>query len=310
MIAHRYAQQNEERGKTSNGNLFFEGKTIYSYGYHFPIAHIINDGLTLFNSESYSVSTAKHQSDVHSALRGGLIINMDTGSINGIKSIDINKSRLNRGDCRFFNEYTKNEVKGHLNSATKRRKASLKEQDISYAIDTINNAILFYDAIKKPSWLPKEILKLRDKLNGDVTDILKHHGEALKREAKAKLRAERKAQKARKAKQLEELAKFRNGEAFSSYQMGGGVALLRVKGDVIQTSQGAEFPISHAKKAFKVILKCVKAGKGWTNDGNQDIRLGHCNVDFVTSKGLVRAGCHDVEYSEIESIAKQLELIK
>lgn len=62
-----------QSGKHCKGfNIFYEGKTIYSYGHHFPLATLIGGmfdklGMTtvcLINSERYSVSTSKHVSYV------------------------------------------------------------------------------------------------------------------------------------------------------------------------------------------------------------------------------------------------------
>ena len=54
--------------------VYFYGDTIYSYGYHFPMATRMRekDGGVwyLVNGDSYSVTTAKHQSDLRYALRG------------------------------------------------------------------------------------------------------------------------------------------------------------------------------------------------------------------------------------------------
>ena len=48
----------------SGGNTFTDGTTIWSYGYHFPIAKHLTDGRVLYNITHYSNTTAKHQSDV------------------------------------------------------------------------------------------------------------------------------------------------------------------------------------------------------------------------------------------------------
>lgn len=47
----------------STRNMYIEGDTIYSYGPHFPIAKRIPGGYVV-NSNSYSISTAKHKSNV------------------------------------------------------------------------------------------------------------------------------------------------------------------------------------------------------------------------------------------------------
>ena len=66
-VAHLWANQSQDNAKNSSGNLFFNGKIIYSYGYHFPIAkHVQNNGISavLFTERSYSNTTAKHVSAV------------------------------------------------------------------------------------------------------------------------------------------------------------------------------------------------------------------------------------------------------
>jgi len=53
--------------KGKGSNMFIEGDTIYSYGYHFPIAKRFN-GIYLVNSDGYSNSTSKQQGRVRDAL--------------------------------------------------------------------------------------------------------------------------------------------------------------------------------------------------------------------------------------------------
>lgn len=54
--------------KGTGSNMFIDGQTIYSYGYHFPIARHIGAKVVLFNANGYSNSTAKHKNHVSSAL--------------------------------------------------------------------------------------------------------------------------------------------------------------------------------------------------------------------------------------------------
>lgn len=55
-------------GNNSNRSLFIEGDTIYSYGYHFPLARRNADGTFWVNPDKYSVTTSKHQSMVRGAI--------------------------------------------------------------------------------------------------------------------------------------------------------------------------------------------------------------------------------------------------
>jgi hypothetical protein len=52
--------------------MFFDGRTIFSYGRHYAIARFVETSrgtVCLFNSEGYSVSTAKHRTITARALR-------------------------------------------------------------------------------------------------------------------------------------------------------------------------------------------------------------------------------------------------
>ena len=73
MVAHLWANEKKESGKGSN--LFFEGRSIYSYGYHFEVGRIVRnkcgEKAYLLNDEYYSSSTCKHQRCVRSAIPTG-----------------------------------------------------------------------------------------------------------------------------------------------------------------------------------------------------------------------------------------------
>jgi hypothetical protein len=70
-LAHAFATYQSYEGKANN--MFFRGATIYSYGEHFPIATRC-DGVTFFNENGYSNTTAKHKSLVRSAINGDNIV--------------------------------------------------------------------------------------------------------------------------------------------------------------------------------------------------------------------------------------------
>lgn len=71
QLAERFATS-EKEGKANS--MFIENNTIFSYGYHFPIARKMDktdeNGKTivLFTNRGYSNTTAKHKNDVWGAL--------------------------------------------------------------------------------------------------------------------------------------------------------------------------------------------------------------------------------------------------
>lgn len=69
QVAHVWNAQTEKRGQSNNGNVYFDGPALYSYGSHFLTGYIMPDGVALLNADSYSVSTSGHQSDARGAVR-------------------------------------------------------------------------------------------------------------------------------------------------------------------------------------------------------------------------------------------------
>lgn len=73
MVAHLWANEKKESARGSN--LFFEGRSIYSYGYHFEVGRIVRnkcgEKAYLLNDKYYSSSTCKHQRCVRSAIPTG-----------------------------------------------------------------------------------------------------------------------------------------------------------------------------------------------------------------------------------------------
>lgn len=59
QTAHLWANQVKPKGKSGNGNLWFEGRTLYSY--RTPIGHFISPDLVAVSTHAYStITTGKH----------------------------------------------------------------------------------------------------------------------------------------------------------------------------------------------------------------------------------------------------------
>lgn len=84
-----------------------------------------------------------------------------------------------------------------------------------------------------------------------------------------------------------------------------GGALLRVRGDQIETSLGAQVPLEHGTRAFRFIKLVRARGEVWRRNGHS-IRVGHFTVDEIRPDGAIRAGCHLINWPEIERIARQI----
>lgn len=70
MVAHVWANQSQPEGRSHNGQYYFQGRALYSYGSHFVAGYVMPDGATLITADSYSITTSRHVSRAHSAARG------------------------------------------------------------------------------------------------------------------------------------------------------------------------------------------------------------------------------------------------
>ena len=61
-------------------------------------------------------------------------------------------------------------------------------------------------------------------------------------------------------------------------------------------------PLDHAVKAFRVLKRLRDRGETYQRNGHT-IHLGHFALDALDGQGIVTAGCHRVEWSEIERVA-------
>lgn len=75
MVAHLWAHKAQDSARTSSGNFFFTGPTLYSYGAHYVCAHhlpaeyaIGGRPVALFNASRYSATTCRHMSAAWRAL--------------------------------------------------------------------------------------------------------------------------------------------------------------------------------------------------------------------------------------------------
>lgn len=79
-------------------------------------------------------------------------------------------------------------------------------------------------------------------------------------------------------------------------------ARLRMKGNEIETSQGAFVPVTHARKLYRFLCAIRQSGEGWTANGHT-FAIGHFQVSRIEPNGDFQAGCHFVEFAEVERFA-------
>jgi hypothetical protein len=78
-----------------------------------------------------------------------------------------------------------------------------------------------------------------------------------------------------------------------------------ITGGTLETSQGANVPLAHALRVFRFLKHCRDTGTPWHRNG-RTIRVGFYQVDAVDSDGSFRAGCHRINWPQVEALAVRL----
>lgn len=301
QVAHVWAQQSQEHGRSNNGNMFFHNKTIYSYGHHFPMGHFVDDNTVLLNSSSYSNSTGKQQGYVRYAVNHKRRIYVSTEVLKAFIFDDsFNTQAQNAAslECEKAVEF-------HLKRATAKKPLKYKERDFSNAVKAVEECRDLFRAFAT-DFTPRLIALIDMVSTDDFTKAIEN----------AKARAEKEtAERLAKEKAKQEIIEFEmrnfwiNDETMPSYHPSASNKIyMRIKGDNIETSKGASFPVDHAKRAFSIVRLCRENETHYLREPHQKTyHLGHFVIDRIEN-GNVKAGCHFVEWDEIERIARELNI--
>lgn len=283
MVAHVWASQHQDEGRTGNGSLYFRGDTIYSYGSHFPIArHVRNKqgaSAVFFTRADYSVTTASHKSMVRRACSHKQVFHVCNPTRIDHKA-NLKAYREDFEGCK--REYARARV--HKQWALDRMERIVNES---------NDYAEFFGL--------KTRLAMPDNLEDMQAECCRL--DQIDREHKQQAREERR--RIAENRRNEDLAALQNWVDGTSdvscfgYDM---PTRLRIKGDTLETSRGATVPLDHAIKAFRIMRAIRERGESWHRNG-EEIRLGHFHIDSINGEGIVKAGCHTVEWAEIERVA-------
>lgn len=293
-IAHAWAHEHS-MPKGGFSRMFFQGDTIYSYGYHFPIARHYK-GVILFTTQTNSVTTAKHISAVSRAIsHKNIVYCYEIPQYPPFTSA--HESNIN---------HWKREIESLLRSITKARK---KEIYIG-KIETQRKQAAKYIQLFNLK------LKAADKKMIFATDIegyeasVKKAAEADKRKQKAILKKGLKlhplwinAWRAYTEKDLN-LSRddIRLVEAVEFADNNHNRVRLRTNDVNVETSKGIVMPVTVARRFYLKYLSVVAAGGC---NGSCNYKMLDFEVTRMDQTGLL-VGCHDVSRAEIDHLAARL----
>jgi hypothetical protein len=282
QVAHAFAHQT---GKNRKGyNLFYVGPRAYSHGTHFLLARIAeHKGRTVVfvNEEKRSVSTGAHRSEILSAC-SHMPVYMVECPETGATVADYDRHFMQAREA--VGRAKRARLHGDHHLATAHRECTTAE--------TLRAT---FDLDRAPVSL--------ETLDAAIADQMTRVLEQQRREREARIERAR--------VQFEEEAAARNawlaGETGARWhgRAPDGSALLRVRDDILETSLGADVPLSHAIKAFRFVKLCRERGEAWHRNG-RTVRVGHFTVDRIEPCGDFVAGCHRIAWAECERLAREL----
>lgn len=298
-IPHLWAHRTQDEARNRQGNLYFTGDTIYSYGSHFPVArHVTNaagERGVLFTTATYSVTTSSHCSAVRSAIPSGirvfLVPNLCHGRYSGsVLTADDHASNLA--------DYTER-IEKHVVTSARARSSYAKAWNNQHAGHLRDQAFAYCAFFGQPA--------------PNIPEVPEIDSEALN--AIRKREAKRAAEKAEQTKRERAEALVRQQELISKWRAGqySGClydvpTMLRIDGDEVVTSRGARFPVQHAKRALAFVRRVRRSQEAYVRNGHT-IHLGPYALDRIEPDGTVKAGCHVVSWEEIARIAPFLDSI-
>lgn len=329
-------------GRNSSGSVSFNSDGYYSYAA--LIARFIEPGgdrIVLLSSDSWSTTTSAHQSAVASA-----VSHMTSFTVPSLGALNSGLPDHQK-NWKYLREQL-NERRNELHAA--RKPAAHQVTWCDNAAKTCNeyralfnvghaDMVAFTDA-ERSEWAQKiDIGKIKAEAESERAQEKSALARAKSHDAQARLDIQRARQTviskltfglvplpvephARRTwgepeptSEADKRAKIRAWKRGDG-RFPGGVreVYLRLRGDIVETSQGVSFPVSDAIALWPTIESVTQSGKelNFGHGGAEGLRpsMGRYPVNRIHANGDIDAGCHHVKFDEIRRLAIALKLIE
>jgi hypothetical protein len=311
-IPHLWYHSTQATARNANGSLYFSGDTIYSYGSHFPIAKHVSskpnmhgERAVLFTTKTYSVTTSGHCSQVRSAIpRDTIVFNVPSLQFGFSKAEDKAQHAQNLSDyITRINEA--------ISKSARARSSWMRESQHNAATSTADELRKYCEffGLKTPKFADVPTLD---------SDEMERIRQIEAKQAAKKAEQTRREREEQTKREAEKAERWRNGENVGYFY--GRPVMLRLRNsqttmdseqsgsnaDVVETSLGAQVPVSHALRGLRFVRAVVAKGEAYQRNGHT-LHLGHYAIDRIETDGTLHAGCHVITLAEIERIAPVLE---
>lgn len=316
---HVFFSRSQTEGRCSN--VFFEGDTLYSYGYHFKLAEfrkIQGKEVLLINDQSYSVTTSKQQGEVRYSIPPqysdntvylpGYLWDDDYTYKNGKST---KETSYIRGKAYYISQ-----IQVFLKLSSKAREN---------AFSHYSTASNYIEALNKWATIHRRqyVYSTTEQDNAITARAIQYEG------AKAERQAERERKTAERLIKNMDILKTECGGSISDYyhkmrclpsnditrKLSISVwdlptlCCISKDGTEVITSKSARVPVDHAKKLYPFILRARRTGKDYECPPNEPRRVGHYSLNSIKANGDIVIGCHNIPWSEVEYIGKTLGVI-
>lgn len=318
QCAHIWAQQVQDEGRA--GNVSFRGPVWYSYSTPIAWIHPTQDRgyITLISSQGFSSATSGHKADARRASPNGPCINVPFIGEIGEESFQYNVCGWGRAARPVGGETWHTANLAWFQSEYGAQIAKFRRMRDVYSFDWLRHIVREANAYCDAFGLARLVLDAEAdiaalevfraareaRLNTPEAEA-KRDADRAKRKDRAERKAAIEAQQRREA-DADRLTAWITGNplvrSLHGLQAPGGGVYLRVKGEELQTSQGASVPLAHAVRAFRFIKLIRARGDGWDANGHT-VHVGHFTINRINSDGSFQAGCHFIGWPEIERIA-------
>jgi hypothetical protein len=305
-VPHKWAHQTQAEARNPQGNLFFEGATLYSYRHSYPIARIYRraeHALVLIQENHYSGTTAGHiwaakRAASHMRRADVPCVNADSTEAHALNLAFLEKG-MQEAARKAGRRTTEDAV--YRDAAA----ASALHKDLA-------DYLTFFRIRRKMPPMPRfaaAFERARRIENPDPTS--KDKRERAKAARRAKLETARTLAVGAARSNWRLFGAFGNievprlpHERYGTSRIG--PCMLRVNGDRIETSQGARVPLAAAPMVWRNVQYARAHGSYVA--GSRRFTIGDYPLDRIDADGTLHAGCHTIPYSELASMARQLGL--
>lgn len=293
QVAHNWAHQT---GKARKGfAMFYEGDTIYSWGYHFPMARHMTTpsgaAIILLTRDRYSVSTSKHLTITHRAI----------GYSNPAHILRIGRvlevSEIPRGA--FDADMARAEMDDILSKlpdiALRAKRARVRT---AWHVSHYREEVARYNRINTLWRIRRKPLEVPATLDAMIAEA-----EA----AEAKRAAEQDKRDRIAIRKWFAGEDVRPPHTRTPYVRVVSLPNYPAPRRVVQTSWGVTVPLRAALAAYRLAKCCAAKGKAFRPV--KDHRFAGFRLDHITAEGTILAGCHVIplEVSRMAAKAAGLE---